>query len=81
MGDYTLTGRTLVLDHGRGVLSTYYHLDTVLVRKGDELPAGRTLGRVGSTGLTPRPRLHYAVFVHGRPVDPRGLREIPPFAR
>lgn len=80
-GTYTLTGNTLVLDHGRGVLSVYYHLDTVLVRKGEELTAGRTIGRVGSTGLTSRPRLHWAVFVHGRPVDPRGMREIPPFAR
>ena len=80
-GTYTLTGNTLVLDHGRGVLSAYYHLDTVLVRKGEELTAGRTIGRVGSTGLTPRPRLHWAVFVHGRPVDPRVVREIPPFAR
>ena len=81
VGAYTLTGNTLVLDHGRGVLSAYYHLDTVLVRKGEELTAGRQIGRVGSTGLTPRPRLHYAVFVHGHPVDPRGVREIPPFAR
>ena len=80
-GTYTLTGNTLIVDHGRGVLSAYYHLDTVLVRKGEELTAGQSIGRVGSTGLTPRPRLHYAVFVHGRPVDPRGMREIPPFAR
>ena len=81
VGAYTLMGNALIVDHGRGVLSAYYHLDTVLVRKGEELTAGETIGRVGSTGLTPRPRLHYAVFVHGRPVDPRGMREIPPFAR
>lgn len=80
-GAYTLTGNTLVLDHGRGVLTAYYHLDTILVRKGEELTAGRQIGRVGSTGLTPRPRLHHVVFVHGRPVDPRAVREIPPFAR
>ncbi|HUF26400.1 MAG TPA: M23 family metallopeptidase [Gemmatimonadaceae bacterium] len=81
VGDYTVSGRTLVLDHGAGILTAYYHLDTVLVREGDVVPAGRPLGRVGATGLTARPRLHFAVFIHGRPVEPRVLREIPPFAR
>ncbi|HEY7408031.1 MAG TPA: M23 family metallopeptidase, partial [Gemmatimonadaceae bacterium] len=40
VGDYALTGRTLILDHGQGVHSAYFHLDTVLVRKGDVVRRG-----------------------------------------
>jgi hypothetical protein len=81
IGEYILTGRTLVLDHGQGVLSAYFHLDTVLVRKGDVVPAGRTIARVGSTGLATGPHLHYGIYVHGKDVDPAAWRAMPDFAR
>ncbi|MEP6690735.1 MAG: M23 family metallopeptidase [Gemmatimonadaceae bacterium] len=69
-GSYTLTGNTLLIDHGQGVHSAYFHLDTVLVKPGDVIRAGQRIGRVGSTGLATGPHLHFAVYLHGRDVDP-----------
>jgi murein DD-endopeptidase MepM/ murein hydrolase activator NlpD len=81
VGDYTLTGRTLVIDHGQGVHSAYFHLDTILVQKGDAVRPGATVARVGSTGLVTGPHLHYGIYVHGADVDPEAWRDMPPFAR
>ena len=79
VGDFTLTGRTLILDHGRGVHSAYFHLDTVVVRRGDVVAAGRTIARVGSTGLSTGPHLHYGVYINGKDVDPAAWRDMPDF--
>ena len=76
-GDYVLTGRTVVLDHGEGVHTAYFHLDTITVRRGDVVARGERLGRVGSTGLATGPHLHYGVYVHGKDVDPAAWHELP----
>jgi len=81
IGDYTLTGRTVILDHGQGVFTAYFHLDTTSVRRGDEVRAGKIIGRVGSTGLSTGPHLHYGVYVHGKDVDPAAWRDMPAFAQ
>jgi peptidase M23-like protein len=81
VGEYVLTGRTLVVDHGQGVFTAYFHLDTVLVQKGDLVKQGAPIGRVGSTGLATGPHLHYGVYVHGQDVDPRSWKDMPEFAR
>ena len=79
VGEFTLTGRTLILDHGRGVHSAYFHLDTVVVRRGDVVAAGRTIARVGSTGLSTGPHLHYGIYINGKDVDPAAFRDMPDF--
>jgi murein DD-endopeptidase MepM/ murein hydrolase activator NlpD len=79
VGQYQLTGRTLLLDHGQGVFSAWFHLDTVTVRKGDVVRAGQAMARVGSTGLSTGPHLHYGIYVHGRDVDPAAWRDMPPW--
>jgi murein DD-endopeptidase MepM/ murein hydrolase activator NlpD len=80
VGEYVLTGKTVLVDHGQGAFTAYFHLDTVLVRKGDRVRVGRTLGRVGDTGLATGPHLHYGMYLHGRDVDPAAWRDMPPFA-
>ena len=80
VGSFVLTGRTLVIDHGRGVHSAYFHLDTVLVQKGDRVRESGIMGRVGSTGLATGPHLHYGIYIHGKDVDPAAWRDMPPFA-
>jgi murein DD-endopeptidase MepM/ murein hydrolase activator NlpD len=77
VGDYALTGRTLILDHGQGVHSAYFHLDTVLVREGDVVQRGAMLARVGATGLATGPHLHYGIYLHGKDVDPAAWHGIP----
>ena len=80
VGEYILSGRTVLVDHGQGVYSAYFHLDTALVRKGDRVRVGRTIGRVGETGLATGPHLHYGIYIHGKDVDPAAWRDMPPFA-
>ena len=77
VGDYALTGRTLILDHGQGVHSAYFHLDTVLVREGDLVRRGASLARVGATGLATGPHLHYGIYLHGKDVDPATWHAVP----
>jgi murein DD-endopeptidase MepM/ murein hydrolase activator NlpD len=79
VGDYVLSGRTVLVDHGQGVVSAYFHLDTATVSKGDILRAGDRVGRVGSTGLATGPHLHFGVYVHGKDVDPVSWRDMPPW--
>jgi len=81
VSDYALSGKTLLVDHGQGVFSAYFHLDTVLVQRGDEVRAGKQLARVGSTGLATGPHLHYGIYVHGKDVDPAAWVAMPAFAR
>jgi murein DD-endopeptidase MepM/ murein hydrolase activator NlpD len=77
VGDYALSGRTVVVDHGQGVMTAYFHLDAASVRRGDVVRLGQTLGRVGSTGLSTGPHLHVGVYVHGRDVDPASWYRMP----
>jgi len=81
VGDYTLTGKTVLIDHGQGVFTAYFHLDSAVVQRGDQVRAGKVIGRVGSTGLATGPHLHYGVYVHGKDVDPDAWRAMPAFAQ
>ena len=78
-GTFVLTGRTLFVDHGRGVHSAYFHLDTILVQKGDRVREGRAIARVGESGLATGPHLHYGIYIHGKDVDPASWRAMPPW--
>lgn len=70
-GTRTLTGGTLVIDHGQGIVSLIAHLARVDPRTGDTLAAGAPIGLVGDTGLAAGPHLHWGVYLHGIAVDPR----------
>jgi len=78
--EYVLTGRTVILDHGQGIHTAYFHLDTITVHRGDTVRRGERVGRVGSTGLATGPHLHYGVYVHGKDVDPAAWHSLPPAA-
>lgn len=65
----TLRGNTVVLDHGQGVLSAYFHLSETFVAVGDGVIAGQTIAAGGSTGLSTGPHLHWDLRVHGVPVN------------
>jgi hypothetical protein len=69
-GPLVLTGETVMLDHGHGVVSVFYHLASTPVRGGDWIDAGAPLGLTGETGIAPVPHLHWGVYVHGVAVDP-----------
>lgn len=63
-------GNSLIVDHGGGVYSGYYHLSEVLVTEGTVVTTGDPLGRVGATGLATGPHLHWEIVVHGITVNP-----------
>lgn len=71
--NYVLTGNTLVLHHGHGVVSLYAHLDQMLVSEGDWVSQGQTIGYVGTTGRSTGPHLHWGTLVRGQRVDPLRL--------
>jgi murein DD-endopeptidase MepM/ murein hydrolase activator NlpD len=63
-------GLYLVVQHGGGVSTLYGHLESTAVVSGDPVAAAAEIGRVGSTGLSTGPHLHFEVRRGGRPVDP-----------
>ena len=67
------SGKSVILDHGWGLYSMYFHLSEVLVKEGDLVRPGAILGRVGSTGRSTGPHLHWGIRINGARVDPFSL--------
>ena len=63
-------GYTVIIDHGSGVSTLYAHCSRLLVRKGDVVVAGQPIAKIGSTGISTGPHLHFEVRIGGRPVNP-----------
>jgi len=70
---FFFSGKSVILDHGWGIYSMYFHLSEVLVNEGDKVSAGAMLGRVGSTGRSTGPHLHWGIRINGARVDPLAL--------
>lgn len=76
-GTVTIAGRDggyglmVEVDHGNGLATRYAHLSAIGVSVGDKVPAGGIVGRVGSTGRSTGPHLHYETRIKGEPVDPQ----------
>lgn len=66
-------GNCVVIDHGNGVQTRYAHLSQINVRPGDTVQTGQQIGKVGSTGASTGPHLHFEVSQNGRPVDPEAI--------
>ena len=63
-------GNAITVDHGRGVVTLYGHLDTFNVRVGQAVRRGSVLGFVGNTGRSTAPHLHYEVWLNGANQNP-----------
>ncbi len=66
-GDY---GRAVLIKHPSGYMTLYAHLSEILVKVGQEVKAGEVIGKVGSTGRSTGPHLHYEVQYEGKLKNP-----------
>jgi murein DD-endopeptidase MepM/ murein hydrolase activator NlpD len=64
-------GKLIEIDHGNGLSTRYGHLSEILVREGQSIKVGQIIGRIGSTGRSTGPHLHYETRNDGDAVDPR----------
>jgi murein DD-endopeptidase MepM/ murein hydrolase activator NlpD len=66
----TVRGNAVLIDHGWGIYSGLYHMSKIEVKVGQFVRQGQVIGRVGTTGLSTGPHLHWDVRVRGLNVDP-----------
>lgn len=71
-------GRSLILDHGEGLYTMYFHLQESLVQFGQRVTQGEPIGRVGSTGRATGPHLHWGVRLYGARINPDELLRLTP---
>jgi murein DD-endopeptidase MepM/ murein hydrolase activator NlpD len=64
-------GRMVEIEHGHGLSTRYGHLSEIDVRVGQAVKTGQIVGRLGSTGRSTGPHLHYETRVEGDAVDPQ----------
>lgn len=73
VGTLIFTGNTVVIEHGGGLKSYLFHMDSLAVQQGDMVTKGQKIGTVGSTGYSTGPHLHYEVKIGNQSVNPSQL--------
>ena len=72
-GDFYFSGGSVVLDHGDGLFTMYFHLSRLDAKEGDVVAGGQRIGAVGATGRATGPHLHWAARLLGARIDPTAL--------
>ncbi len=65
-----LTGNTILIDHGQGIFSTYFHLNKLTVKEGEMVKKGDLIGEVGTTGFSTGPHLHFIISYYNHNLEP-----------
>jgi murein DD-endopeptidase MepM/ murein hydrolase activator NlpD len=78
LGEFFFPGRLVILDHGLGLHTAYFHLDSVAVKEGQLVARGERLGTVGMTGRITGPHLHFGAQVGSARIDPAALLGLAP---
>ena len=63
-------GKTVIINHGKGITTLYAHASHILVKEGQTVAKGQVIARVGSTGMSTGPHLHFEVRIEGTRVNP-----------
>lgn len=66
---YNANGNIVFLDHGQGITSIYLHLSKISVKEGQIVNKGDIIGKIGSTGRSTGPHLHWGVYINGQNTD------------
>ncbi len=74
--DHFFSGKGVIVDHGLGLFSMYFHLSGVDVAQGQVVKKGQVIGQVGSTGRATGPHLHWGVRLNDARVDPYSLLDL-----
>ena len=70
VGYFGTAGNAVLIDHGNGITTMYYHLSSFHTTEGANVYAGQTIAYSGSTGASSGPHLHFGVRINGSYVDP-----------
>jgi murein DD-endopeptidase MepM/ murein hydrolase activator NlpD len=73
VGEFFFPGRLVILDHGLGLHTAYFHLDTIAVVEGQVVARGETVGTVGMSGRVTGPHLHFGAQIGAARIDPAVL--------
>ncbi|SDB84745.1 peptidoglycan DD-metalloendopeptidase family protein [Acinetobacter boissieri] len=71
IGDYFFNGKTILVDHGQGLISMFCHLSEIDVTVGQHVIQGERIGLVGKTGRVTGPHLHWGMSLNDARVDPQ----------
>jgi len=71
--DRYYSGGTVIIDHGEGLYTCYFHFSQLDVKVGDTVIRGQTIGLSGATVRITGPHLHFGIMVHGIQTDPVDL--------
>lgn len=75
--DHFFAGNSVYVDHGDGLVSMNFHLESIAVKEGDKVERGQTLGKTGGTGRATGPHLHIGLRWLGKRIDPALLFDNP----
>jgi murein DD-endopeptidase MepM/ murein hydrolase activator NlpD len=73
VGDFFYSGKYIMLDHGKGLISSYSHMSEISVSIDTNVRKGDILGKVGSTGRVTGPHLHWSVYLNKERINPESL--------